>query len=62
MDFDCRSKGLGRQMYDSLKEYLQTQGIKDILADVYEINAGSVAFHLKIGLVPFFTLMKMSVK
>lgn len=46
---EAQGKGIGKQLYAALEQYLQAQGYKKVYAIITTANEASVAFHRAVG-------------
>jgi len=49
LDMNCRSRGYGRQLYESLMRLMQLQGVRNVYGIVTDPNPVSYQFHEKMG-------------
>ena len=53
VDETLRGGGIGRRLYDYVKEYAVEQGCHNITLNVWEGNDSAVAFYKSLGMVPY---------
>lgn len=52
-----RGRGLGRVLYEEAARIARARGATRVVADVFEENAGSRAFHERVGFRPLYTIL-----
>ena len=52
VDEACRRQGIGRLLYDAVREYAKTQGFYNITLNVWNCNPSAMKFYESLGLVP----------
>ena len=58
IDGDARGKGVGRALYEHVKEYARELKCYNVTLNVWECNEGARRFYEKMGLVPQKTIME----
>jgi GNAT superfamily N-acetyltransferase len=51
-----RGRGVGRALYAEVERICRKRGVKEILLDVFEVNARSRSFHKKLGFIPLLSI------
>jgi len=52
VDESCRGQGIGRLLYDAVKDYAKTQGFYNITLNVWNCNPSAMKFYESLGLAP----------
>lgn len=52
VDEACRRQGIGRLLYDAVRDYAKTQGFYNITLNVWNCNPSAMKFYESLGLVP----------
>ncbi len=52
VDEACRRQGIGRLLYDAVRDYAKTQGFYNITLNVWNCNPSAMEFYESLGLVP----------
>ena len=56
VDAPRRGKGVGKALYAEFERECRRRGIKEVMLDVFEVNAKSRAFHEKLGFAPLLSI------
>ena len=59
VDEAARGQGVGRALFDTIREYAREKGCYNVTLNVWTCNPGAAAFYTKLGLVPYKTGMEM---
>ena len=59
VDEAARGQGVGRAMFERIRDYAREQGAYNVTLNVWTCNPGAMAFYEKLGLVPYKTGMEM---
>ncbi|MGF1466933.1 MAG: GNAT family N-acetyltransferase [Sandaracinaceae bacterium] len=57
-----RGRGLGRRLYAEAARLAQEAGCARVVADVFAANAGSAAFHRRLGFAPLYTILELDLQ
>jgi ribosomal protein S18 acetylase RimI-like enzyme len=50
---DCRRAGIGRSLMREAERWARARGAEEIELNVWEFNAGAIAFYEQLGYAPF---------
>ena len=59
VDEAARGQGVGRMLFERIREYARELGAYNVTLNVWSCNPGARAFYEKLGLVPYKTGMEM---
>ena len=59
VDEAARGQGVGRALFERIRDYAREQGAYNVTLNVWTCNPGARAFYEKLGLVPYKTGMEM---
>ena len=59
VDAAARGQGVGRMLFERIREYARELGAYNVTLNVWSCNPGARAFYEKLGLVPYKTGMEM---
>ena len=59
VDEAARGQGVGRALFERIRDYAREQGAYNVTLNVWSCNPGAMAFYEKLGLVPYKTGMEM---
>ena len=59
VDETARGQGVGRALFERIRDYARKQGAYNVTLNVWTCNPGAMAFYEKLGLVPYKTGMEM---
>ena len=59
VDEAARGQGVGRALFERIRDYAREQGAYNVTLNVWTCNPGAMAFYEKLGLVPYKTGMEM---
>ena len=59
VDEAARGQGVGRMLFERIREYARELGAYNLTLNVWSCNPGARAFYEKLGLVPYKTGMEM---
>ena len=59
VDAAARGQGVGRMLFERIREYARELGAYNVTLNVWSCNPGARAFYEKLGLVPYNTGMEM---
>ena len=59
VDAAARGQGVGRMLFERIREYARELGAYNVTLNVWSCNPGARAFYDKLGLVPYKTGMEM---
>ena len=59
VDEATRGQGVGRALFERIRDYAREQGAYNVTLNVWSCNPGAMAFYEKLGLVPYKTGMEM---
>ena len=59
VDEAARGQGVGRMLFERIREYARELGAYNVTLNVWSCNPGAMAFYEKLGLVPYKTGMEM---
>ena len=59
VDEAARGQGVGRALFDTIREYAREKGCYNVTLNVWTCNPGAAAFYAKLGLAPYKTGMEM---
>jgi GNAT superfamily N-acetyltransferase len=62
VDKKWRKKGVGRALYAAVEKIARERGIKEVMLDVFEVNARSRAFHRKLGFSPLLSIYSKKIR
>lgn len=57
-----RGKGAGRALYAQVEKLCRKRGVKEVLLDVFEVNAASKKFHRKLGFAPLLSIYSKKIR
>ena len=50
---ECRGQGVGRTLFQHVKDYARSMGCHNLTLNVWECNPGAKAFYTAMGMVPY---------
>ena len=59
VDEAARGQGVGRALFERIRDYAREQGAYNVTLNVWSCNPGAMAFYEKLGLVPYKTGMEL---
>ena len=59
VDETARGQGVGRALFERIRDYARKQGAYNVTLNVWTCNPGAMAFYEKLGLVPYKTGMEL---
>ena len=59
VDETARGQGVGRALFERIRDYARKQGAYNVTLNVWTCNPGAIAFYEKLGLVPYKTGMEL---